>query len=149
MLTIGDIMTREVYTVEETASTEEASWGLARRGIGGAPVRDAEGALVGVVSKTDLVDPLTSEWLDATEPEVQDVMTPQVIALPYDAPAIDAVREMARRNIHRIMVVGASHQLVGIVTPMDVVRALARGCQFEAKAEEAAALPGASPIEGG
>ena len=52
MLRIKDIMTRNVYTVEPGASAEEAAWGLTRRHIGGAPARDADGNLVGVLSSS-------------------------------------------------------------------------------------------------
>ena len=34
MLTVKDIMTKKVYTVEFDASAEEAAWGLTRRQIG-------------------------------------------------------------------------------------------------------------------
>src|SRR4029079_19232623 len=42
MLRIKDIMTRDVYTVDASASAEEAAWGLTRRHIGVAPARDAD-----------------------------------------------------------------------------------------------------------
>src|SRR5579863_4032957 len=61
MLRIKDIMTKAVYTVEADASAEEAAWGLTRRHIGGAPVRDGRGNLVGVLSKGDLVNPEPSQ----------------------------------------------------------------------------------------
>jgi CBS domain-containing protein len=38
---------------------------------------------------------------------------------------------MAKRDIHRIVVLDGESRLAGIVTPMDVVRALARGVRFE------------------
>jgi CBS domain-containing protein len=38
---------------------------------------------------------------------------------------------MAKRHIHRIVVLDADSKLAGIVTPMDVVRALARGDRFD------------------
>jgi CBS-domain-containing membrane protein len=38
---------------------------------------------------------------------------------------------MASRRIHRIVVLDDDSKLAGIVTPMDVVRALARGARFE------------------
>ena len=49
MLRIKDIMTQNVYTVEADASAAEAAWGLTCRHIGGAPARDTEGNLVGVI----------------------------------------------------------------------------------------------------
>jgi hypothetical protein len=38
---------------------------------------------------------------------------------------------MAGRDIHRIVVLDPTSQLTGIVTPMDVIRALARGQHFD------------------
>jgi CBS-domain-containing membrane protein len=130
MLLIKDIMTKSVYTVEAGASAEEAAWGLTRRHIGGAPARDADGNLVGVLSSSDLVNPEPKQWIKG-EATVGDVMNPDVISLYADDPAMAAVTEMARRRIHRIVVLDGESQLAGIVTPMDVVRALARGDRFD------------------
>jgi len=130
MLLIKDIMTSSVYTVETDASAEEAAWGLTRRHIGGAPARDAAGNLVGVLSSSDLVNPEPAQWIKG-EATVGDVMTPDVVSLYADDPAMAAVTEMARRRIHRIVVLDADSKLAGIVTPMDVIHALARGDRFD------------------
>jgi CBS-domain-containing membrane protein len=129
MLQIKDIMTKAVYTVDTDASAEEAAWGLTRRHIGGAPARDAEGNLVGVLSSSDLINPEPKQWIRG-EPTVGDLMNPDVISLYAEDPAMAAVTEMAKRDIHRIVVLDQESKLAGIVTPMDVVRAIARGEQF-------------------
>ena len=130
MLQIKDIMTKRVYVVDADASAEEAAWGLTRRHIGGAPARDADGNLVGVLSKSDLVNPEPSQWIRG-EATVGDVMNPEVVSLYADDPAMAAVNEMAKRDIHRILVLDEESQLAGIVTSMDVVRALAAGRHFD------------------
>ena len=130
MLRIKDIMSKQVYVVEANASAEEAAWGLTRRHIGGAPARDADGNLVGVLSKADLVNPEPAQWIRG-EATVGDLMNPDVISLYADDPAMAAVTEMARREIHRIVVLDEDSKLAGIVTPMDVVRALAGGRRFD------------------
>src|SRR6185503_19497647 len=126
MLRIRDIMTKQVYTVDADASAEEAAWGFTFRHIGGAPARDAQGNLVGVLSSADLINPEPAQWIKG-EATVGDLMNPDVISLYADDPAMAAVQEMARRRIHRIVVLDDDSKLAGIVTPMDVVRALARG----------------------
>jgi len=130
MLRIKDIMTRNVYTVEPGASAEEAAWGLTRRHIGGAPARDADGNLVGVLSSADLINPEPAQWIRG-EATVGDLMNPDVISLYADDPAMAAVNEMAKRDIHRIVVLDEDSKLAGIITPMDVIRAMARGERFE------------------
>jgi CBS domain-containing protein len=58
-------------------------------------------------------------------------MNPDVISLYAEDPAMAAVEEMAKRGIHRIVVLDGESKLAGIVTPMDVVRALVRGDRFQ------------------
>ena len=130
MLRIKDIMTSNVHTVEADAPAQEAAWGFTFRHIGGAPARDAAGNLVGVLSTSDLVNPEPAQWIKG-EATVGDLMNPDVISLYADDPAMAAVTEMARRRIHRIVVLDDESRLAGIVTPMDVVRALAHGARFD------------------
>jgi CBS-domain-containing membrane protein len=124
MLKIRDIMTRKVFTLSEQASLDDAAWGLTANGVSGAPVRDRRGRLVGVLSKSDLVDP--DRGPDAEERTVADAMTPALLALHADEPAMDAVRLMVADGIHRVVVIDERGRLAGIVTPMDVLRALTK-----------------------
>lgn len=129
MLYVKDIMSPSVFTLGAEASALEAAWALTRRRLGGAPVRDANGALVGMLSKTDLVDPAPNDWIKG-EATVEDIMTPNLLGLYEDDPAAAAVKSMAEANIHRAVVYDANGSLVGIVTAMDVVKAVARGDSF-------------------
>ena len=129
MLKIRDIMTTDVYVVDADASAEEAAWGLTRRHIGGAPVRDHSGGLVGVVTKGDLVNPEPSQWIHG-EATVEDLMNPDVLALFADDPALSAAVGMATRKIHRVVVVDQSRRMTGIVTAFDIVKAVAAGLDF-------------------
>ena len=76
------------------------------------------------------MNPEPAQWIRG-EATVGDVMNPDVVSLYADDPALLAVTEMARRHIHRIVVLDAESKLAGIVTPMDVVRAIARGQRFD------------------
>ena len=129
MLRVKDIMTKKVYTVEFDASAEEAAWGLTRRQIGAAPVKNKAGELVGILTKGDLVDPEPHEWIKK-EATVGDLMDPEVIAVYEDDAALVAVHELASRNQHRLVVLNTENKLVGIVSTMDVVRALDKGLPF-------------------
>jgi len=129
MLRVKDIMTKKVYTVEFDASAEEAAWGLTRRQIGAAPVRNKQGELVGMLTKADLVDPAPQQWIKK-EPTVGDLMDPDVFAVYEDDAALAAVHELASKNQHRVVVLDGENKLVGIVSAMDVVRALDKGLSF-------------------
>jgi CBS domain-containing membrane protein len=129
MLKVRDIMTSNVYTVEADASAEEAAWGLTRRHIGGAPVCDHEGALVGMLTKGDLVNPEPAQWIRG-EATVEDVMNPDVLGLFADDPALSAAVGMATRKIHRVVVLDENRRMAGIVTAFDIVKAVAAGLDF-------------------
>jgi CBS domain-containing protein len=141
MLRVRDIMTTGVFTLNAEASAEEAAWALTRRHISGAPVRDRDGNLIGVLSKSDLVDPAPADWA-GPDPTVEDLMTPEVGIVSADAPAETAAHLMAERRHHRVVALGEDGRPSGIVTAMDIVRALARG-DF-AEAQEGAAPPTAT-----
>lgn len=57
---------------------------------------------------------------------VRDAMTRGVYALPPDAPATEAAECMRAAEVHRLLVLEEG-RLLGIVTAMDVVRAVAGG----------------------
>jgi predicted transcriptional regulator len=122
-------MTKKVYTVDFDASAEEAAWGLTRRQIGAAPVRNKSGQLVGMLTQSDLVDPAPKQWIEK-EATVGDLMDPEVIAVYEDDAALVAVHELATKNQRRLVVLNSENALVGIVSAMDVVRALDRGLPF-------------------
>jgi CBS-domain-containing membrane protein len=129
MLKVKDIMTKNVYTLDFDASAEEAASGLTRRQIGAAPVKNREGELVGILTEGDLVDPEPQQWIK-NEATVGDLMDPEVIAVYEDDAALVAVHELASRNQHRLVVLNSGSKLVGIVSTMDVVRALDKGLPF-------------------
>lgn len=129
MLRVADIMTKKVYTVEFDASAEEAAWGLTRRQIGAAPVRNKSGQLMGMLTQADLVDPAPQEWVKK-EATVGDLMDPDVFAVYEDDAALVAVHELASKKQHHLVVLDTENTLVGIVSAMDVVRALDEGLPF-------------------
>ncbi len=139
MLTVRDIMTADVLTLDFDASAGEAAWSLTRHRIGGAPVIDGDGHAVGMLTQRDLVDPAPADWI-AGEASVGDRMAPKLWAVYADDPALAAVQMMALRKVHRLVVLDERSALVGIVSTMDVVQALARGDQFSVE-EPAAASP--------
>lgn len=66
MLRVRDIMTEDVLTVGAQTSLRDAAELFARHHVGGAPVVDG-GALVGVVSMSDIIDFLTAPPNEALE----------------------------------------------------------------------------------
>jgi CBS domain-containing protein len=123
---VRDIMTPHVLTVSADARVDHAVWSLSAKGITGAPVCDASGKVIGVLSRSDLIDGDT-HGVVAGERPVSEVMTPEVWAVHPDAPASEAVALMVAKSIHRVVVMEHERALTGIVTSMDVMKAILSG----------------------
>lgn len=140
-LRVRDIMTAEVHQLTADATLEDASRFFARHRISGAPVVD-QGRVVGVVSRSDLLNPRIGFAAGARR-TVATVMTNFGISVRPGDPAMMAVRLMLGEGIHRVLVLDEG-ALVGIVTPVDVMRALVR----KERAQEAATSGSAAPRSG-
>ena len=134
MLTARDVMTSAVLTIAADDRAANAADRLAQAGISGAPVRDRDGKLVGILSQTDLANPRRGGT--RADAPVYEVMTPEVYTVYADGPALVAAMVMAKYDIHRVAVADARGNLAGVVTSLDLVKALARGARFELKGSQ-------------
>ncbi|HVY45409.1 MAG TPA: CBS domain-containing protein [Minicystis sp.] len=135
---VREIMTRDVFALPHDATLDEASTALTSRRIGGAPVL-SHGRVVGVVSKTDLV----ARGRGRAPLRVSDVMTPFAYWVGEDDSAEEARRRMLAEHVHRMIVIGKTGELAGIVTAIDLLRALDPATEHRdpEHAEAASAIP--------
>ena len=110
---IREIMTVEVVTTTPGASIEEVARELRLRRIGGMPVVDERGVLVGMISEFDVVSKRGKT--------ARDIMSHGVISAGEDASADQVTNLMALHGIRRVPVVREG-QLAGIVTRSDLLR---------------------------
>ncbi len=148
---VSAIMTSDVICVQQDLSVEALTTLFLERGFSGAPVVDANGRPIGLVSKTDLVrerhddDGLEEQELlcvregGGVEYElgpgfhavaiaratVADIMMPIVFALPENATVARATALMVFKGVHRIPVVSSGGQVVGVLSSLDILRWLA------------------------
>jgi CBS-domain-containing membrane protein len=123
-LRVRDVMTEAVMLLRSEMSADEAWEHLHAHGVTGAPVLDAKGRLVGILSNADLADP--RRRAPGASRRVGDLMTRLVYAVRADDTVLVAVRLMAEEHIHRVVAVNEDGGIAGIVVPMDIVRALAQ-----------------------
>ncbi|MBD2460701.1 CBS domain-containing protein [Oscillatoria sp. FACHB-1407] len=147
--TVADVMTRDPIVVQPETSLKDAIQILAEKRISGLPVVDTSGKLVGVISETDLMwqetgvtPPAYIMLLDsviylenpnkyerdlhkALGQTVGEVMTKEPITVKPDKPLREAAQLMHERSIHRLPVLDASGNVIGIVTRGDIVRFMA------------------------
>ncbi len=120
---VGAIMSDPVC-VRQDASLDELVLLFVEWKIGGVPVVDAEGRVVGMVSKTDIVEARAGEMpLDGLT--ARDLMTPEPVTVSEETTIAAAAGVMSERRIHRAPVVARSGKVVGIITSLDLARWIA------------------------
>ena len=131
---VADVMTRPVLTVRADDSIEQAAALLAGSAITAAPVIDAEGDLIGIVSEGDLLRAQAAGAPDAGRrgtagrraAVVADVMTRDVMVMTSDADLSDIATMMLRHNLRSVPIVDDVAQVVGILSRLDLLRAYVR-----------------------
>jgi len=142
------IMKRDVVTVSPDATVKELAQLFHERGVGGAPVVDDEGRVIGMVTEGDLVSqdadlhfPLYIQFLDSliylesvrkfeerlrkvVGAYVRDVMTTEVRSVPPTATVRQVATLMSRHRINRVPVVDERGRLVGIVGRHEVLESI-------------------------
>lgn len=125
--TVGQLMTRDPLTIDEDAPVLDAAELMDTFDVTGLPVTDEDGAVVGVVSQTDLVRAASTRHLWAGWPRfrVRHLMTAPAITVREETALDEAARLMERERIHRLVVVGADGRTpVGVISLTDFVRVL-------------------------
>ena len=152
-LTAKDVMTPNVLPARADWPIERLAEFLIENDISGAPVTSEYGALIGVVSLTDIVrheslhqrEPhakqthdyylpvlehqYAEEEMDAfrfeggSEVTVRDIMTPMIFQVDEDIPVQEVADKMIRGRIHRVFVT-QDDTVVGIITALGLLDVL-------------------------
>lgn len=147
--TVADVMSHNPIMVQPQTPIKEAIKILAEQHISGLPVVDESGKLVGVISETDLLwqetgvePPVYIMFLDsviylenparhdqelhkALGQTVGEVMSTDPVTVKPDQPLRKAAKLMQEKSIRRLAITDDSGKVIGILTPGDIVRAMA------------------------
>ena len=121
MVLVRDVMKAPVVTALPTVPVREIAKLMTDNGIGSVVITDDNGALLGIVTKSDIVREVVARGLPR-EAQVGEIMTrnPYYVA---DAASIDHAAElMASHNIGHLPVLDDRMKLVGIISRRDIVR---------------------------
>lgn len=127
---VADRMALDPIVIHVDASLTQAAQVMDGNHVHGLPVVDHTGALVGVLSQTDLNRARTTEYLWVNWPglAVRHLMTSPAITIHRSTPLIVAARKMEQHGIHRLVVVedGDETTPVGVLSMTDLIHALAQ-----------------------
>lgn len=143
----SQIMTKNVITVTKETPIRELAQILLEKGINGVPVVDEQGAVIGVVCESDLVEynkplhiptvffildsiiPIENPWrlhqdfkrISATT--VGDIYSHPATCVQSDADVSEVARIMSENKYYTIPVIEEG-KLVGIIGKVDIVKSL-------------------------
>ena len=130
---VAELMTPRVCTVTTDTALEAVHRELTAHGVSAVIVLDTDGMPVGLVSRTDLLraaqhghrpDDETALRFDP-KLAAADVMHADPVSIEATASLADAARLMAKRDVHRLLVVEGTSP-VGVISVTDVLEIVAR-----------------------
>ncbi len=140
---VAAVMSADVVTVAEDTPFKEIVQALTRGQVSAAPVVNAEGQLVGIVTEADLL--AKQEFQEACDEHrllssrrerlarakaraivAAELMTAPAITVGPHEPVWRAARLMARHGVNRLPVVDEENHVVGLVSRADVLRVFLR-----------------------
>ena len=138
----GDIMSRDVVTVTFATELEEAWQLLRRHKVKALPVVDKFQRLIGILTVADFLrqmDDTRTAGLAASlqvllrrtpgpnsnkAEVVGQIMSPHVITATPETPVATLVRQLSDKGLHRVPIIDARRQVLGMVTQSDLIAAL-------------------------
>jgi CBS domain-containing protein len=120
MLTVRDLMTTAVITLQSSETIGTADEDMRLASIRHMPVLDDRGRLVGILSNRDLMRAMRRNNKERVV--IADVMTSSPHTIGEDDPAYRAAELMLEHKIGSLPVVADDGHLVGMITETDFLR---------------------------
>jgi homoserine O-acetyltransferase/O-succinyltransferase len=114
---VGDVMIREVVTIRQGSSVEEAARIMMTEGVTHLPVIDEDEKLVGIVTAWDVSKAVALKYT-----LLEEIMTRKVVTSAQEEPIERAAKRMNEHNISALPVVDAGQKVIGMITSDGVSR---------------------------
>ena len=130
--TIGDIMSKKLETIEETASVQQTAKKMKDRNVSSLVIVDENGKPQGIVSERDLVIKICVNDASSSRVTNKEIMSSPLITITSRASPSEAADKMLQHNVRHLLIVGTGghnnsvtdniNKPLGIVTPLDFTR---------------------------
>ncbi len=119
---VGDVMIRDVPTIEEGATTAVTARRLINLEVNHLPVLSASGQLVGIVTSWDIAKAVAKNflWLD-------EIMSKNVVTTVPDEPIESAAKKMEEHSISALPVIDENQHVIGLITSDAISTLIGRG----------------------
>jgi CBS domain-containing protein len=113
-----DIMIKDVHVIEVESKVALARLKMMRYGVGGLPVVDKKGTVVGMITLRDI----DLAGTDVSNLPVEDLMTTNLVKGEIDTQVKDIVELMIKTGIQRIPIVDEKGKLLGLITQTSIIK---------------------------
>ena len=120
---VGDVMIKDVVTIRQGSSVEEAARIMMTEGITHLPVTDEREKLAGIVTAWDVSKAVALKYT-----LLEEIMTRKVVISAQEEPIERAAKRMDEHNISALPVVDDNQRVIGMITS-DAVSRLVSVCR--------------------
>ena len=113
-----DIMIKNVHVIKVESKVALARLKMMRHGVGGLPVVDKDGVVVGMITQRDIA----LAGSDVSHLQVEDLMTANLVKGHGNTTLKEIVEAMIKTGIQRIPIVDKKGRLLGLITQTSVIK---------------------------
>ena len=124
-ITIAEIMSKKIETIEEFASVQEVAIKMKDKNISSLIVVDSSGKSKGVVTERDLVRKICVKDVYTSKVGIKEIMSLPLVTINPNESLYTAIDIMLQHNIRHLLVVDDKTEInkpIGLVTPRDLSR---------------------------
>ena len=124
-ITIDEIMSKKIETIEEFASVQDVALKMKDKNKSSLIVVDSLGKPKGLVTERDLVRKICVKDISPSKVMIKEIMSLPFITITPNETLSSAIDTMLQHNIRHLLVIDDKTELnkpIGIVTPRDLTR---------------------------
>ena len=122
--TVESFMTKNIVTLNDTASIREAVNLMAERSISCIVIIDANKKPRGIITERDLVKKVLYKNMNPDEATINSIMSSPVVGISKDTDILEAMMTMQKNRFRRVIVTDSNGDLIGLVTQTDLFKAV-------------------------
>jgi len=119
-LKVGDIMRKNVITVNEKENIVSISKLMKKNTVGSIVVTEGKKA-TGIITERDIVYKVNAEGKETSRVMAKEIMSSPIIVITPEATLEEAAKAMKKHSIKRLPVINKNKELVGIVSERDIM----------------------------
>ncbi|MEM4260859.1 MAG: CBS domain-containing protein [Candidatus Woesearchaeota archaeon] len=118
-------MTKKTVDISPKTTIFYAAKLMKQKDIGSLLITE-KGKLLGILTDTDIIQKVLASEKKSDKTRASQIMTSKIISITEDFTLLDAIELIFKKKIKRLPVISIHGQLKGIITEVDIMRALSK-----------------------